>query len=427
VPIPAPSEALARSRQQARLLPALGFVLTGLAGRALVDKLLALRGGAELVAYWAQLSSLAELVAGVTLAGIGIGLTGRVAGVAPCHQRRLLADALRLGLPLSAACLALLALPALSGWFPLLLPPPLVPLLLPALAVGWSCVAPGLLVAWLLGRARPGRATAVVAVQLAAPLLALWLAPPGGELGFLLGGQALFGATATLLLIIDSRSAEGPLPAGHGLRPFLIAGIAIGVLSPAAMIIARVEIAASASWQEVGAVQALWRSSEWITAVAAGLLNAYFLPRLAAAQAVPAFSGQLRAAARQVLRPALLALAALWLLLPQVLALLYRAGLPVDRVDALPFFAGDALRMLAWIFLFGLFARGAGWAVTAGEMLSLPLFAVLLVLLPGPRSLPAIGLAWALSYLVYAGFNYWALCRSLRASGPHEESLRQRQ
>jgi hypothetical protein len=77
----------------------------------------------------------------------------------------------------------------------------------------------------------------------------------------------------------------------------------------------------------------------------------------------------------------------------------------------LSFFAGDALRMLSWIFLFGLFARGAGWAVTAGELLSLPLFAVLLFLLPGPLSLPVIGLAWMLAYAVYAGFNLWALRR----------------
>lgn len=364
------------------------------------------------------------MVAGVTLLGVGIGLTGRVAGVAPYHQRRLLGDALRLGLMLSAACLAVLALLAASGLLPLLLPPHLASLVLPALAVGWIGVAPGLLVAWLLGCARPGGAIAVVAVQLSVPLLALWLAPPGAELSALLGGQALFGTVATLLLVIDAAAAKAPLPAGHGLRPFVAAGIAIGILSPAALAIARLEIAASASWETVGAVQALWRTSEWITAVAAGLLNAYFLPRLAAAKAAPAFAAELRAAARHVAGPALLALCLLWLLLPQALALLYREGLPVARLDALPFFAGDALRMLSWIFLFGLFARGAGWAVTAGEFLSLPLFAALLLLLPTPLSLPAIGVAWALAYAAYAAFNYWALRRS--GLSPSVRILRQR-
>jgi len=407
-----PAPTLDEIGRRSRLLPALGFVLTGLAGRALIDKLLALRGGAELVAHWAQVNSLAEMVAGVTLLGVGIGLTGRVAGVAPHYQRRLLGDALHLGLMLSGACLGVLALLALSGLLPLLLPAHLASLVLPALAVGWVGVAPGLFVAWLLGRARPGRAIVVAATQFSVPLLALWLAPPAAELPALLGGQALFGAVATLLLLFDARSAKAPVPAGHGLHPFVAAGIAIGILSPAAMAIARLEIAASASWETVGAVQALWRTSEWITAVAAGLLNAYFLPRLAAAKAAPAFAAELRSAAKQVLRPALLALCLLWLLLPQVLALLYREGFPVGRLDALPFFAGDALRMLSWIFLFGLFARGAGWAVTAGELLSLPLFAALLVLLPGALPLAAIGLAWMLAYVVYAGFNFWALRRS---------------
>jgi hypothetical protein len=162
-------------------------------------------------------------------------------------------------------------------------------------------------------------------------------------------------------------------------------------------------------------VQALWRSSEWITAIAAGLLNAHFLPRLAAARDRAGFGAALSAAARQVVLPALLALVLLWLLLPQVLALLYREGLPAGRADALAFFAGDALRMLSWIFLFGLFARGAGWAVTVGELLSLPLFAALLFAMPGPLALAATGVAWMLTYAVYTGFNIWALRLTLAA------------
>jgi hypothetical protein len=86
------------SSRQAALLQALGVVLTGLAGRALIDKLLAVRGGAELVAQWAQMTSLADTIAGVTLAGIGVGLTGVVATRSPSDQRRLLGDGLRLGL-----------------------------------------------------------------------------------------------------------------------------------------------------------------------------------------------------------------------------------------------------------------------------------------------------------------------------------------
>lgn len=395
------------------LFAALGFVLTGLAGRALIDKLLALRGGAELVAHWAQVGSVAEIVAGVTLAGIGIGLTGRVAAVAPCHQVRLLGEALRLGLLLSGLCLTACMVLAWSGLLPLL-PTAQAALLLPALITGWLLVAPGLLMAWLLGRGQPGWAVLLVAAAMTAQMLALWFAPAGAELVALLAAQALVGALITARLLAGGGSWTDALARDHGLRNFIAAGIAIGILSPAATAIARAEIAASASWQIAGLVQALWRSSEWITAIAAGLLNAHFLPRLAAAHGADEFAAQLRASARQVLAPALLALGALWLLLPQVLELLYREGLPVGRIDALAFFAGDGLRMLSWIFLFGLFARGAGWAVTAGELLSLPLFAAILFWLPGPLALPTIGTAWMLVYAAYAGFNFLAL-RRIRA------------
>lgn len=407
--------ASAAVRGPAQLVPALGFVLTGLLGRALIDKALALRGGAELVAHWAQVGSLADIVAGVALAGIGIGLTGRVAGVAPYRQRRLLGDALRLGLLLSALCLIACTGLAMSGLLPLLAPAH-ASLLMPALASGWLLVAPGLLVAWLLGRGQAGRATVVAATLLAAPLLALFLAAPGVELVALLATQAVLGLAVTAFLLVGEGSWQGALGTGHGLRPFVMAGIAIGILSPVATAVARMEIAASASWETAGAVQALWRSSEWITAIAAGLLNAHFLPRLSTTRDAGAFGAELRAAARQVVLPALLALALLWLLLPQALALLYREGLPVGRFDALPFFAGDALRMLSWIFLFGLFARGAGWAVTVGEVLSLPLFAALLFSLPGPLSLPVIGLAWMLAYAAYLAFNCWAMQRSMPRS-----------
>lgn len=394
-----------------RMLPALGFVLVGLVGRALIDKLLAVRGGTELVAHWAQVGSLADIVAGVTLAGIGIGLTGRVAGVAPDQQRRLLGEALRLGLMLSTLCLIVCLALSLSGRLALL-PFSQASLLLPALVVGWLMVAPGLLTAWLLGRGRPGQAILVVSVALAMPCLALVFAATGGELAALLGAQAAFGTGITVWLLTGEGSWREALSHRHGLRTFIAAGIAIGILSPAATAIARLEIASSASWETAGTVQALWRTSEWITAVAAGLLNAHFLPRLAAAKAAPVFTAEIRAGTCQIVLPSLLALVLLWLLLPQVLTLLYREGLPVGRQDALPFFAGDALRMLSWIFLFGLFARGAGWAVTAGEFLSLPLFATLLWMLPGPLSLQTIGLAWALTYAVYAAFNYWALRRN---------------
>ncbi len=393
------------------LLPqALGVVLIGLVGRALIDKLLALRGGAELVAHWAQLNSMIDLVAGVTLAGIGVGLTGRVAGVSPSDQRRLLGEGLRLGLAVSGASLLVCAILVAAGVLDIL-PPSLAMLALPALGVGCLTVAPGLYSGWLLGRSQPGNAMLLAAVTLAVPLAALVIASRGDEVVYLLAAQALISLLLTLILLRGDHSWTASFAAGHELRPFIGASLAIGILSPAATAFARQQIGATASWETAGAMQALWRSSEWITAIAAGLLYAHFLPRMAAATDAAGLKRELRRAAKQVLVPALAALAVLWLLLPQALALLYRDDLPVTRFDALPFFGGDALRMLSWIYLFALFARGAGRAVVIGEFLSLPLFALLLWLLPGPVELFRIGLCWLLAYAVYAIFNAVALRR----------------
>jgi hypothetical protein len=164
------------SSRQAALLQALGVVLTGLAGRALIDKLLAVRGGAELVAHWAQISSLADTIAGVTLAGIGVGLTGLVAGLS---RRRPAPTSGRwpASRPAGVGCLpGGLRAAHCQGGLPLL-PPALSWLALPALLAGWLTVAPGLLSFWLLGRGQPQRAMLLAAsCWLVIPVVALALA-----------------------------------------------------------------------------------------------------------------------------------------------------------------------------------------------------------------------------------------------------------
>lgn len=401
---------------RAPLLMALGVVLVGLAGRALIDKILALRGGAELVAHWAQLTSLADIVSGVTLAGIGVGMTGRVAGAAASDQRRLLAESMRLGLMVSGACM--LAVAALIGGRLLpVLPDELAWLAFPALAAGWLTIAPGLLSGWLLGRGLPGQAMLLAALTLALPVLALGIAPRGEELAALLAAQAVVGLGLSVHLLRRASSWTSVFRPEHELHPFIGASLAIGILSPAATAIARQQIGVSASWETAGAVQALWRSSEWITAVVVGLIYAHYLPRMAAATDGAALYRVLRATLTGIVVPAVLGLGILWLLLPQAIALLYRADLVISRADALAFFVGDALRMCAWVFHFGLFARGAGKAVTIGEFLSLPLFATLVWLLPAPATLLQVGLCWLLAYACYAAFNMRTLASVLRREG----------
>src|SRR5499427_4045121 len=86
-----------------KLVATLAIIFAGLAGRSAVDKVLTLRGGPELVAYWAQLGSIIELVAGVALAGVGTGISVLVAQASGLErQRGILGESLRLGLVVSA-------------------------------------------------------------------------------------------------------------------------------------------------------------------------------------------------------------------------------------------------------------------------------------------------------------------------------------
>jgi len=395
-----------------RLLASFAFVVAGLLGRALVDRLLAARGGAVAVAGWAQLSSMAEVVSGVSLAGIGTALTVLSAAGLGRDERTWLKPALFISLVLSSgvAILLLALLPRL--------PTPLLPgagYLLPlALLAGGLAVAPGLLVALLLGIGRPGRATAVIALGFVPPILCLLWGPSASSLLDLLIGQGLFGLAVAIGLAVFLRG-QPPIsrPGLKTLLSFLPAGLAIGILSPAATAWARAEIAGSLSWHGAGQVQALWRTSEWITAIMAGLLNAHFLPRLSAAADPPAFLAELKQAVIATALPAALLLALLWVFLPEALALLYRNAVSVRREDAVFFLLGDWVRIMSWVALIGLFARRSAWAISLGEFLSLPLFALLLTLFSGHFGLREVGMMWLAAYAAYAAFNAVLLRRSL--------------
>ncbi len=395
-----------------RIFFALAFVFSGLCGRALIDKLLASRSGSEAVAAWAQLGSLADLVSGASLTGVGIALTAMVAASRGRERLAWLKPALTVCLALSFV-LMLLLLPVIY-WFGVRIAPgaPLLPML--SLLLGWLAVAPGLLIAWQLGSNHTGRAASLVALQAGLSALALFYSPTASVLQNLLLVQLLFNLLVIVSLVAYLR--QQPAITAHAvtsLLRFLPAGLAIGILSPLSSAWARMQIASAASWHVAGQVQAVWRSSEWITAIMAGLLNAYFLPRLSSARDRTTFLAELRHASALLLLPSFLLLMALWLCLPAVMGFLYSPDLVVGRQDALLFLLGDCMRVFSWVTLFGLFALKSAWAISLGELFSLPLFALLLSS-SGPLGLQQIGLLWFATYTAYASCNAFMLWKVLR-------------
>ncbi len=409
------------------VLAAFAIILIDLLGRAGLDKVLALAGGPAMVALWAQLQSVLDLVSGVAINGVVQGLTVMITQARDSRdERSLLQSALRLGLgtSLAAVLVMVLAAPWLAAW----LTREKIGALLFLLAAWAGCIAviPAMLNAYWLGKHQQQRM-----LLLALLLGMVWLLVAAGAwLGLSLRGLMLVQCGA--LLIIGSviwRYLRRLSQAGGGqaeeaeyfqkLAKFVPVGLAIGIMSPVSLLLVRGMLSGMLSWDDVGFIQALWRSTEWVTATAAGVLSLIFLPRLSSTCGSAQFKSEMLRAGAVVLIPAACLLLLVFFNQRAMLATLYDARFAVSNETAALFMLGCWIRVAAWLFLYGLFAAHRTWLIVAGEMLSLPLFALLLWLFAGGMTLERTALLYLLSYLVYLGFNAAALLYSSRhpASG----------
>jgi O-antigen/teichoic acid export membrane protein len=398
-----------------RIAVALAVVFVGLLGRAAIDKILALRAGPESVALWAQLQSIVDLVVGVTMAGVGQGLTVLVAqATAEGVQRQLMRAALASGLAVSAVAALALALGSgpISKWVSAgAVTPELVTV---AAAAGCAAVVPGLLTAYWLGRARRDRILWLNTATMLTMAGAAYVAAPDAIAQGVLAAQAVTALVASAGLYAWLRRPGGVGGTGAEvtrLQRYMVAGLSIGILSPVAMLAARSILAGALSWDEAGIVQALWRSSEWITAIAAGMLWMVALPRFSATCGTERFVPELARVVSVTLSVSALLLLLLWLNQAAVLETLYdkRFTIP-DRAAAL-FLFGDWLRIGSWVFLYALFAMQRTVPIAVGELLSIPLFAVLLELNGEGLSLEWAGMLYCASYAAYFLFNAVAVLR----------------
>jgi O-antigen/teichoic acid export membrane protein len=376
-----------------------------------VDKVLTLRGGPELVAYWAQLGSLIELIAGVALAGVGTGVSVLVAQTDdPGRQRALLRESVRLGLMVSAPVMVVGAAMAIlfrkeigAGFEP--------PLILLAAAAGCIAVIPGMLNGYWLGRQRRALMLALVAVSALLQLAAAAFAPSSQVLAAI----ALAQAAPALAALFAIRPAAATAESGHDrglLRRYIGPGLVIGVLSPLSMMAARSMVSVEMSWHEAGLLQALWRVSDWVALVAGGVMAVQFLPRLSAAWRSDGFAAVLRRAALVTLLPAAIAFAVLFAFQRPVFALLYDESFRMSGTAVVLFFAGTFARIASWLPLYALYASRRTAPIMIGEFLSLPLFAALLAAYPGPLTLEAAGALWLAAYIAYGLFNLWMVRRA---------------
>lgn len=399
----------------ARVLTALAVIFAGLLGRAAIDKILALRAGPESVALWAQLQSVVDLVLGVTIAGVGHGLTVLVAqSPAEGVQRRLMRAALVSGLAVSAAAALVLALGSgsISAWVTGgAVAPGLVAF---AAAAGCAAVVPGLLASYWLGRGRQDRIFWLNAATMLAMAGAAYFAFPGAIAQCVLSVQAVAALVAGAALYAWLRRPGDVTGTGvevKRLQRYMLAGLSIGILSPVAMLAVRSTLSGALSWGDAGIVQALWRSSEWITAIASGMLWLVALPRFSATHRTARFFPELARVAAVTLVIAAALLLLLWFNQAVVLETLYDARFVIpDRAAAL-FLLGDWLRIGSWVFLYALFAMQRTVPIAVGELLSIPLYAALLIAYREGLTLERAGLLYCVSYAAYFAFNAVAVLR----------------
>ncbi len=402
------------------VLAAFAIILIDLMGRAGLDKVLALVGGPDLVALWAQLQSVVELVSAVALAGVLQGLTVMITQVRELRDERgLLRDALKLGLGTSLA--VALATPVLAAW--LTHGKIELDLFLLAALTGWFAIIPATLSAYWLGKHQQQRM-----LGLALLTSTVWLLVAAGAwLGLSL--RRLMLVQCFVLLIIGSaiwrylrklsQTRNGQQDGTgyfHKLARFVPVGLAIGIMSPVSMLLVRGMLSGVLSWSDVGFLQALWRSTEWVTATAAGVLSLIFLPRFSTTYGTAQFRREMTRAGVIVLIAAACLLLLIFYNQRAMLATLYDARFAVSDETAALIMLGCWIRIAAWLFLFGLFAAHRTQLIVAGEVLSLPLYALLLWLFADGMTLERTALLYLVSYLVYLGFNIAALLHSSRNS-----------
>ena len=393
-----------------KLLLTLAITVIGLAGRSVIDKILALRGGAELVALWAQLASVMEMIAGIALAGVGAGLSVLVAQTSRGERQQLfLRRALFLGLAVSLP--VALGAGILGAAFPDVLGGSAVSATAFALAsaAGWIAVVHGLVNSFWLGQQRRGLMLALAAVCALLPLCAAAFASRAHIVEWMVLAQA---APALVFLLVPHRAEARARAEDHALQRYILPGIVVGILSPASMLVARGVVGEGLSWHDSGVLQALWRMSDWVCGLAAGVLGVLYLPRFAAAHGSPAFAQELRAATITVLLPSAVLFLLLFALHRPLLEALYDSSFQASPLAVGLLFVGSLVRIGSWIALFALYATVRTRAIAVGELFSLPLFAALTFGAGNALTLEMVGAFWLVSFVAYTAFNYWALRKS---------------
>lgn len=389
----------------------------------MLDKVWALIGGLSFVGQWTQLLYLMDLVAAPTIVGVAMGLTVLVAQRDSSEHLPLLGGASLLGF------ISALPIFVIFSIFPVEIAVFLgfkqaqSEMVMLAVGSGFLSISVGLINGFWLGKRMLGHVLLLFLATSTPPLLYLVFArlshasPSQSSLLLVVFctnmlvclGFALwyFGQIRQLPL---TRGAF--LSSTRELLPFIVPGLATGLLTPVSGVIIRVAIVDQMNWVAAGTVTALWRTSDIILSIANGILLYYYLPSLAIDAANSNLSSGFRVALHRVVMPAIILLFSLFVFQNSILRILYTEEFHVPYYVAALIWGGDALRMFSGLLLTALYAMHANRGIAVGEWLSQPLLALFLVL-GAAGSLLSIGIAHVMTYLIFTCFNLWLLNKIL--------------
>ena len=367
--------------------------------------------GLSLVGQWAQFQTLADLIGAPVGTGIGIGLTILTAQTASQRQLYLLIASCILGLiiTLPLLILALIFHQEIARWTQL--PPIYYQAIIVAAVGGWLSTVAIQISAYFLGKEQHFKALLIMIASSLPALLTLFIGSTlmlPNLMQVTLLASVITGVIFIIWLLVNIYQMHNESPqtlirlrnAELKLRKFIGAGFAIGILTPLSVMIARSVIANDLDWQSVGIATALWRVSDWILCAAQAVLYFHFLPLLSKSTSDQLLRRLIKVIL-QVFIPSVFVLLLLFIARQAVFSFLYSNQLVIDWEVCLLFWSGDALRILALIFLLALYVLHRTKTISVVELFSQPLLALLLFL-GAASSLIWVGVAHLLTYAVYA-------------------------
>jgi len=379
--------------------------------RSILDKLWMHSDGLSLVGQWAQFQTLADLIGAPVGTGIGIGLTILTAQTASQRQLYLLIASCILGLiiTLPLLILALIFHQEIARWTQL--PPIYYQAIIVAAVGGWLSTVAIQISAYFLGKEQHFKALLIMIASSLPALLTLFIGSTlmlPNLMQVTLLASVITGVIFIIWLLVNIYQMHNESPqtlirlrnAELKLRKFIGAGFAIGILTPLSVMIARSVIANDLDWQSVGIATALWRVSDWILCAAQAVLYFHFLPLLSKSTSDQLLRRLIKVIL-QVFIPSVFVLLLLFIARQAVFSFLYSNQLVIDWEVCLLFWSGDALRILALIFLLALYILHRTKTISVVELFSQPLLALLLFL-GAASSLIWVGVAHLLTYAVYA-------------------------